>query len=640
MAYSLVNRTEVVNAQLTDTMGIQNTYSIDQVVVIGQRNQAVFSEVSRIIAIVRGDEIEKAGVQSIQDLLEFTSNIDIRQRGQNGVQSDVSIRGGSFDHVMVLINGINVSDPQTGHGSLDIPIDNEAIERVEILQGSAARVLGPGAFTGAVNIVTKRVADTYAKATQVLGSYGYHRTNIHAGFGKGATRHFLSAGVAGSDGYADDTDFRLCNLYYRSNLSLDNSLIDVQAGYQRKRFGAAGFYSPRFVNQYEETDVWFASVKASTGQKIKITPSVYWRRKRDHFLLERNDPDFYQNFHLTDVFGSQVNFSWKWKNVISTVGLDLRSEHILSNNIGLELLKPVPVKGHDSAFFTKMYGRTNFAYFQEHTYSTGNLKVSGGIMINLNTEYSDKPALFPGLDISYRILRGTRLFGSFNRALHLPTFTDLFYTDPVNQGNLDLSPNRMISFEGGIKYEGKRMLASVAFFRNEGQDIVDWLWSYETNRYSPVNLKNFAATGFEGSWNLDFPDRQTGFLTHLSMHYLFLDVHKSAPDSVSKYYNIRNKFSASLRHRVVSHLEASWNISFQDRAGELIGYDNESQVYFSTDYNPYWLVDGTLYWRWRRLDLFVTVANLLNTSYTDAGSSVQSGRWFKSGVRLKLGAAK
>ncbi|HBX87582.1 MAG TPA: vitamin B12 receptor, partial [Marinilabiliaceae bacterium] len=81
--------------------------------------------------------------------------VDIRERGPLGMQADVSMRGGSFDQVMILLNGINISDPQTGHHGLNLPVDLESIERVEILRGPAARVYGPNAFDGAINFVTK-----------------------------------------------------------------------------------------------------------------------------------------------------------------------------------------------------------------------------------------------------------------------------------------------------------------------------------------------------------------------------------------------------------------------------------------------------------------------------------------------------
>lgn len=638
MAYSLLNRMPLIKAQ-ADTAAVNyKSLEIEQVEVIGRRSQAVFTDVSRMVTIVSRDDIEKAGVQNILDLLEFISTIDIRQRGNFGIQADASIRGGSFDHVMILVNGINLSDPQTGHLSLDLPIDHEAIERVEILEGPAARVLGPGAFTGALNIITRRMDRNSIAASQVFGDFGYRRTQFNGMMKTGMLHSSISASHSASEGFAPNTDHKLQNLFYRGTISKNETLLDLQSGYQHKKFGAGGFYSPRFPNQFEEADVWFASLKITTGNVIKVSPVVYWRRRKDHFLLERENPAFYENFHLTDVYGSQLNISAHHKHATSTLGFDLRSENILSNNIGFDSPEPIAVRGTDSAFYTKRYSRTNFAVFGESHWVAGKLKITGGLMVNWNTAYPNKPAVFPGVDMSYRMLPGSHLFFSFNRALHLPTFTDLFYKDPVNQGNIKLSPNRMIAFEGGLKYNKDRFTGNLTFFCHLGKDIIDWLWTFSHNRYTPVNLDNYRAIGMTSGLTVNFAGNSaTGkWLSSVSVNYLYLSINKSIPDSVSKYYNLQHKLGISVRHKLSQKITLSWNISYQDRFGEVVIYQATDGKYSTHPYKPFWLIDGTIRWNSRYIWVFTEISNMLDTRYIDAGSAIQPGRWLKAGLAVNL----
>jgi vitamin B12 transporter len=640
MSYSLVNKLPVAMAQ-SDTGTVRmNTLELEEVEITGRRNQAVFSEVSRTITVISRGDIEKAGVQNIVDLLEFVANVDIRQRGLNGVQADASIRGGSFDHVMVLVNGVNLSDPQTGHFSLDLPIDYEAIEKVEILEGPATRVLGPGAFTGAVNIITRNGNNNSLSASQTTGMYGYKRDQFNVGLNTGSFNSFLSASRNSSTGFTKNTDFNINNLYYRGNLQKDITTIDFQGGYQRKRFGAGGFYSPRFPDQYEETDGWFASLKASTGAALKVTSMVYWRRKKDHFLLVRSNPAFYENFHLTDVYGSQLNISYSAKNLTTALGFDIRSENILSNNIGFDNPNPKPVKGEDSAFYTKQYGRVNFACFQENTLRLGKAIFTAGAMINWNTGFHGKPGIFPGLDISYSLYKGLTVYTSINRALHLPTFTDLFYTDPVNHGNIELEPNRMMSYEGGIKRISNGTNFGLAGFYHSGQDMIDWLWSYNSNRFSPINLDSYKAWGISSNFMMDVAKRfpQVKWLKSISINYMYLDIAKSIPDSVvvSKYYSLRHKLSLGISHPVFKKIVFSWNISYQDRYGETIGYKQDEGKYFVVPYKPFWLIDGAVKWNIRFLQLYLEMSNILNTRYIDAGSALQPGRWLKAGLVVRF----
>ena len=140
-----------------DTTEVKMQYDLDEIEVTAQRSPALFSQVAQIISVIEKEEIEATSSQSIQDLLEYVAGVDVRQRGAEGVQADISIRGGTFDQTLILLNGINITDPQTGHHNLNLPVSIAQVERIEILEGPAARIYGPNAFSGTINIVTKKL---------------------------------------------------------------------------------------------------------------------------------------------------------------------------------------------------------------------------------------------------------------------------------------------------------------------------------------------------------------------------------------------------------------------------------------------------------------------------------------------------
>lgn len=122
----------------TDAVGDSlqhNELRLDEVVVTGSRVPLTLSESAKIVSVITREDIHRAAAETINDLLKSVTGVDVRQRGGFGVQTDISIRGGNFDQITILINGVNISSPQTGHLSADFPVSMEDIERIEVLEG-------------------------------------------------------------------------------------------------------------------------------------------------------------------------------------------------------------------------------------------------------------------------------------------------------------------------------------------------------------------------------------------------------------------------------------------------------------------------------------------------------------------------
>ena len=151
-----------------------DTLSVDvSTVEVVKQATTLASESLRIVTVLSKDDIATMPVQSVNDLLDYLPGVDVRTRGANGVLADLSMRGGTFDQVIVLLNGVNVTDPQTGHQNLDIPIDISVVDRIEILQGTSMNVFGLSAFSGAINIITGTRAENSVDVGLVGGSDGY-----------------------------------------------------------------------------------------------------------------------------------------------------------------------------------------------------------------------------------------------------------------------------------------------------------------------------------------------------------------------------------------------------------------------------------------------------------------------------------
>ena len=624
----------------TETDSIANKIRLAEVEVTAHRAPSLYSEVGRLITVIPRSDIETLPVQSVQGLLKYVMNVDVRERGPLGVQADLSLRGGSFDQVMILLNGINITDPQTGHHNLNLPVDISSIDRIEIIEGPASRVHGPNAFSGAINIVTGTSRQNKVSANAMTGDNGLYRAGATLNHNIGSITSYLSASKGTSDGYIDNTDFDILNLFYQLRYRKNNEALNFQTGYTNKAFGANSFYTSDYPEQFEETRTFFSSLGFETGEKILLKPSVYWRRHHDRFELFRDAddaPEWYSghNYHLTDVFGANVNVTIPWQLGKTSLGGEVRSENIWSNNIGNDMDQPIDVPGEKNVQFTKSYSRNNTSFFFEHNFKTGNFSVSGGIMANFNSGLDYRLNWFPGIDVSYWLSSGLKWYASYNRSLRMPSFTDLFYEGPTNDGNPDLEPEEAETIETGFKYVGKAFTGHLNGFYRKGTNLIDWGRRAGDVKYTTSNVNEIDARGIEISTTLFPQEFGISFIEMVSVGYSWLDQNKKPEEGYESLYvlnHLIHNLNIGIRHMIFHDLSARWNFLYQDRAGHFLRSSDNEQV----EYKPFLLTDLRIIWQKGGWQVFAEAANLFDREYYDMGELERPGRWIKGGVNFTL----
>lgn len=614
---------------------------LGEVVVSAQRTPTVQSQLMRTVQVITRAEIEQSPASSLAGLLEHVSGVDIRQRGAFGMQADISIRGGTFDQTLILLNGVNLTDPQTGHHNLNLPVDLSAIQRIEVLQGPGARIFGPNAFNGAINIITGEADKKSLTALIAGGEYGFAKASVNASFKVAGTAHFISVDGNRSDGYIRNTDFENLNLYYQSRLNLMKLPLSFQTGYSVKAFGANSFYTPRYPDQFEETKSGFLSLSSEIKGKSTFRPLIYWRRHHDRFELFRDEaPEWYtsHNYHMTDVAGASLNWMRAGANFRSSLGLDYRFEHIFSNVLGNELAVPVAVPGEHGITFTRSYQRQHLSLMAEHAVYAGRFSLSGGLLAHLNHSLPQGISLYPGLDAGWQIGKHLRWHASVNRTLRLPTFTDLFYAGPTNVGNPDLKPEEAISLETGLKISRGVIKAELLTYRRWGRNMIDWAKFPGDEKWRSLNLTRVNITGVEAGLTFVFEGTgMTNILKTAGLHYTWLQAGKESDGFTSLYVldHLRHKLDASLTHRLTQHSGISWKLSWQDRAG---GYQPFAEGSYAEEipYEPVFQLDVKAHYNFRKFQLFAEATNLTNTLIVDHANVPQAGRWVMGGVKLKL----
>ena len=623
-----------------DSLSLIKDIETEEVVVSAQRAPVTFSQVSRIVAVIEKDEIQHAPIQSLQDLLEFALNVDVRQRGGLGVQADISIRGGSFDQVLILLNGININDPQTGHHNLNLPVSLDAIERIEILEGPASRVYGLNAFSGAINIITGTSTVSNLKARLSGGQFGYYDSGLSGNVVTGKLTNFISIDHRRSDGYIKNTDFKLTDAYYQGKLATTAGILQLQAGHSDRAFGANSFYTPAYPDQFEKIKTTFTSLKMETGKTVHFTPSIYWRRNQDRFELFRYPalaPTWYKdhNYHLTDVYGSNLN-AWFASGLGKTAfGADFRSENIWSTVLGKPLATPIPIPGESGKEFTFADSRTNMSLFVEHSVYWNKFSLSGGLMANWNSQLGRNWNLYPGLDCSWNFAEPLKWYFSLNKSLRMPTFTDLYYNSPTNLGNPSLKPEEATAIESGFKYNNDWISGHFSYFHRWGKNMIDWIKQPSETVWRAANLTDLNTDGIEVSAKI-IPEKifmNKTFIKSVNIAYSKLSQGKESGTFSSKYVldYLKNKVDLGITHTIFKGIGANWQFSYQERNGIYTTWEGTA---YGKDvpFVPVWLVDGRLFWQSRGTNIYLEGSNLLNKRYVDYGNIEQPGVWFKIGI--------
>ena len=614
------------------------------------------------ITILSRKDIANIPVQTTAELLGYIEGVDLRQRGPNGVQADIQIQGGTFDQVLVLIDGVRLTDPQTGHHMLNLMVPPEAIERIEIIKGAAARRYGMNALSGVVNIVTLKTANPGVYATGYTGSgfnkdtttqntYNNKGLRLMAGLQGNGIQGWVSAGYDQGNGYRHNTDFRT----FRSSVKLSSiptKESDIQlyflGGIIHNAFGANGFYAaPADKNSFETVNTQLGSVgaikKLKTGQ---LEAKINARYNNDHYVFVRTNPALYQNFHNSTTFMPEITYNASGEFWQMALGIEARKEWMESSNLG----------NHDRTFYgnyvdiatTPLRGvKVNFGMYRLYSRETGQI-------------------FYPGADILVALLRHKHLgqpkfnfFASWGTGQRLPTFTDLYYSGPSNLGNPNLLPESARTIEMGLRKTGRKIHAQAGIFRRTQQQMIDRIKDSLTSPWQPVNLMgdNFLIEGFEcrvmGNKNINYasPFEKLGLLSvrwtlgATQLRQLSFDAQRQGYSQYAVNF-LPKQYIASLN--LQTKYGVQWTTQYRYSQRSATGFDAGSGYSMLDMRLVYgikrkihiapmtYLPDETpapIKWPYQ-YSIWVNAQNLLNTQYKEIASVPLMPRWITFGITV------
>lgn len=617
----------------------QEINTLEPVNISNSRTLQKNSVTGKNITVVDGKLFEKLPVISLDDLLKYIPGVEIQQRGPAGAQADIIIRGGTFQQILVLIDGVKLNDPITGHFSGYIPITPSEIERIEIIKGPAAAMFGSEAVGGVVNIISK-INYSYKKekklnitAGAIAGEYGLLNGSAHL-YGTGEKLNFSLAAFSNN---ATGQLLRSNNRGYFNNHTFSGSIakqlgnrwqLSLQSSYDIRDFAAQNFYTTFLSDTATEkvSTLWnHLQLKKTVNNKsdqfdgiYKNTLDNYSFNKKSIANQNRSELMLLQYLHT-----GQVN-----KNISFVYGTMLEHRKITSND-----------RGNHSTNHAAVFGSAVVQYKQ--------LSINPGLRAVNDQNYGTE--LLPQLNISYKT-EDIVFRGGAGRAIRAADFTERFnnYNKPLVKsgtiGNPDLAAEKSWSYEiGADVLVNDFRFSATGFYRSQRQLIDYVITPYAemprkdnldpTGSYSLAkNIKTADTKGLEVeiAWQKNL---SKDIHLQLVSSALFLDTKTS--DTRPSFY-ILSHAKLLLQQYILfryKNLELSFNGLYKERAP--LSEKRAGRISVSQSVN-YAIGNGRIQYNLKKISGFVMVNNIGDRQYTDLLGSNMPGRWTSGGIILKL----
>lgn len=520
-----------------------------EVVVTGNYVPLPLEEAERNVRAIAVEPLRLTS-NTIADLIKLDPSVDLRQRAGNAVQGDLAIRGATFGQSLVLLNGLRLNDAQSGHHNFDLPLPLESLAQVEVLKGSGSTLYGSDAVGGVVNFIPATPEATEVRLRAAAGNFGVNQERALINLRHTRFSQQIAASRDFSTGFQPGRDYR--NLSLASISRLAGTTITL--AHNDRPFGADQFYGN--ANSWERTKTWFAAAQQNFGENTQAAFS--YRRHTDLFVFQRYLSPNSANRHAVESFQGLIRHA---DNLAPNVRLHYGGEGfgdtIESNNLGRH--SRARAAGY-AALDVRALRRFSFtAGIRDELWGSGNHE------------------FVPSIAGGYWLAERLKLRASASRAFRLPTYTELFYSDPFTRGTPTLRPERAWSFEGGLDWiPADAWRAEFTVFQRRERNGIDFIRPNATEPWRAANLARLEFTGFEALLRAKVRRQHELTLAYTGLH--------GARDALAGFES-RYVFNYA-QHQAVAGWQTSWKqLAIRTRLGALerLGRDPYAvwDVYFA-----------------------------------------------------------
>lgn len=614
---------------------------LEPVLISTSAQQKRIRETGRNISVLTKEDIKKIPANSLDELLRFVPGIEVQQRGPQGSQSDLIIRGGTFQQVLVVIDGMRANEPLTGHFNAYIPIHPEEIERIEVIKGAAAAIFGPDAVGGVVHVITKAFTQNFgtknksAAASLNGGQYGLFNGRI--ALSSSNKKSYVTGGLQqnkakgmqmrGTTGYFDND---LANISYARKLN-DAWRLMVRAAVDSRDFNAQNFYTSFLSDTAREkvSSTWQQLALTRTSEKSTFSVMANARQLKDVYVFR---PVSIPNQNSTNLFNADLRHTvrFKWQQAKFTTGMQVFNKQIVSND-----------RGNHKHLHTGIYANLQHQLLNK-------LFVTEGIRADWDQSY--QWSLIPQLNLAYTGTLAT-LRASISKGIRDADFTERYnnFNKPLvtggSIGNPALEAERSLNMEiGADLLLDKPIQVHATVFRRNQSSLIDWA----TTAYANMPIRNnLVPTGIYAlASNIANIDTKGAELDLSGDHHWGKET-KLRWNSGITVLKSTGKGNVLPSFYLSSHAKLLWNSNM--RISNKFGAVSMGTVYkkrnkqtanaINASISPeYFTVNLRIekYLFKKKAGLMMQIDNLTGVAYSDLLGSMMPGRWMQFGCWMNL----
>lgn len=450
----------------------------ETLVVLGSATPVPLAESPRPVEVLPVEPV-KLAAETALDVLRTDSSVFLEQRGAGGAQDDLILDGGNFEQALILLNGFRINDAQTSHHNLDLPVPMEAMSQVQVLEGAGSTLHGTDALSGVVDFLTAAPGHDSVRLRLGEGSFETNEESLLAAATRGKWSGRATADRNFSTGFMTDRDYRNEDASTESWLGTRLGVTDLLVAGSDRAFGANNFYGP--YPSWERTKSWFASARQELGSHT--VAAFGYRRHSDDFVLFRDNPSLYENNHVDASWQASLRRTENLRGgALLLMGLESDGDSIQSVNFS----------GGVTSYALGIHARNRGAGYIDLDWNppARRWNLSAGAREEIFS--GGAQAVFsPQLAGSFRLSNRLKLRASGGYGFRIPTYTDLYYSDPATLGNPNLKPESAWSGNGGADWApSNRVTVTATGFYSRQHDTIDYIRAaFTPNPYLPASCE-------------------------------------------------------------------------------------------------------------------------------------------------------